>query len=432
MIDKKENLTDLIQFLEASPTAWHAIEVIVKKLKSLHFQELKEGDSWKLKPEGKYFVVRGGSSLACFILPKKNLERACILASHTDSPALKLKPNPEFQKGNLIMLGTEVYGSPLLSSWLNRDLGIAGKIIFLNKKGERESALINLTDSPLVIPQLAPHLDREVNEKGLILNKQEHLPALWSTKPPLNDKKSYLEEEIKKHHPFKQLLSFDLFLYPLEKPRLVGLDQEFISTWRVDSLLSVHAVLVALLNSSKALNSSLKMAIFWDNEEIGSQTPQGAASPFLENILERISLKSGHSREEFLRLIHHSLCLSIDQAHALNPNYLDKHDQRHLIYLNKGIVIKTNAQKRYATDSENASIVQEICLKHKIPFQQFVSRSDLASGSTIGPIASTALGISTVDLGHPQLSMHSTRELAGCHDHQEMCKLLKYMLEREE
>ena len=405
------------------------MDEISKTLEKGGFHELKEGDKWTLKPGGKYFVKRGGSSLASFILPQKKLREALILASHTDSPALKLKPYPEFQKGNLIMLGTEVYGSPLLSSWLNRDLGIAGKIVVLNHQGELKEKIINLKDSPLIIPQLAPHLDRDVNEKGLILNKQEHLSAIWSTKPPLQEKKSYLEREIRKEHDFKTLLSFDLFLYPLDAPRLVGLDQEFLSTYRVDSLVSVYAILTALLKIKKKQSTKLNLCIFWDNEEIGSTTKQGASSPFLSQLLERISLHYHSSREEFFRLGHQSLCLSVDQAHALNPNYMEKHETRHPVLLNQGIVLKTNVQKRYATDAESSAIIQEICIKHKIPYQQFVTRSDMTAGSTIGPIASSLLGIPTVDLGHPQLSMHSARELVGCRDHFYMCKLLELALE---
>lgn len=416
------DLKDLLTFLDTSPTPWHAVEFIVQKLKHLKFESLEEGSPWKLNPGGRYFVTRNGSSLAAFIVPLQKPYAAKIAGSHTDSPGFKLKPNAEYLKENMVMLGLEIYGAPLLTSWLNRDLGIAGRIIAKDSKGKIQEKLVKLYEEPVIIPQLAIHLDRGVNETGLILNKQEHLAALAAVDsiPP----KNYLEALLKKHLHFHTLLSHDLFLYPLEPARLIGFNQQLISSYRIDSLGSVHAILQGFANSTKPDKNQLKIAIFWDHEEVGSETAHGAASPFASQILERIALAAEMGREDFLCLLNRSLCISVDQTHALHPNYPEKHEPHHPVMLNKGIVIKSNAQSRYATDARSAAAVINLCEKLKIQHQKFVSRNDIPCGSTIGPIHARLTGMSTVDIGYPQLSMHSCRELASCQDHLEMAKLL--------
>lgn len=415
----KSHISSLLNFLDESPTAWHAIENIEKTLKAHKFLKLEESEPWTLKAGGRYYVTRNGSTLAAFILPQKKAIKMTVAAAHTDSPALKIKPNGEYRKENMTMLGLEVYGGPLLSSWLNRDLGIAGRVAHLDKKGDVKISLVKCADQPVVIPQLAIHLDREVNEKGLLLNKQEHLPALAALDYQGN---SYLEQLLKKQISFKSLLGHDLFLYPLEKAKLVGAASEMIASYRFDNLGSVHAALTGLIENDKPSPDTIRMAIFWDNEEVGSGTAQGAESPFFAHTLERILI--ANTREEYFRIISQSLCLSIDQAHALHPNYAAKHDPQHHPLLGKGIVIKHNAQQRYATDAEGEAQLRALCLKNKIPLQSFVSRSDIPCGSTIGPLHARATGMKTVDIGCPQLSMHSCRELAACSDHLAMCLLV--------
>lgn len=428
MIGKiSKEIVPFLNFLDNSPTAWHAVANCAGNLIGQGFKELKEQDSWHLKPGGQYFVTRNGSSICAFVVPTGNPAVARVIASHTDSPALKLKPNAEFYKENMIMLGLEAYGSPILGSWLNRDLGIGGRVVFVNKKGQVEEKLVRFEEFPVVIPQLAIHLDREVNEKGVVLNKQEHLAALAGVKIP--GKTTFLERMLKKNVAMKELLSVDLFLYPLEKARLIGEGGKLISSYRIDSLDSVFAALKALADSKKPHETLLKMIVLWDNEEIGSNTAQGAASPFLPTVIERIMLALKLSREEYLRLLSQSQCASVDLAHALHPNYPEKHEPRHLALLNHGIVIKSNAQHRYASDARSSAQVVDICRKNDIPYQLYVSRGDIPCGTTVGPINAHSTGMSTFDVGCAQLSMHSCREVMGVQDHLSMVRLLKHFLE---
>jgi aspartyl aminopeptidase len=421
--------TNLLKFLNNSPTAWHAVANCVYDLKKEGFKELKEDEAWKIKPGGCYYVVRNGSSICAFVVPQKKPLSLRVVASHTDSPSFKLKPNAEFYKENMLMLGLEIYGAPMLASWLNRDLGIAGRVVFSDKKGETHEELVALTDSPVVIPQLAIHLDRNVNESGPVLNKQEHLAALVGVEKKKKGSLSFLERSLQKTLPIKKLLSFDLFLYPLEEARLVGEENHLISAYRIDSLASVNAAMQAFLAASKPDKQIIKMAVFWDNEEIGSHTAQGAGSPFLPHVIERITLSLDLPREDYFQILSRSLCASVDLTHAVHPNYGDKHEPRHLMLLNQGIAIKTNAQHRYASDARSSAAIISLCLKHKIPFQRYAARSDIPCGSTVGPIHANLTGMSTVDIGCSQLSMHSCRELMGTEDHLYLCKLLKAFLE---
>lgn len=419
-------INDLVDYIECSPTAWHATEETVKRLKSHGFKELFEKDYWDLKPCTSYFVVRNETSICAFVTPSRAPSKARVAAAHSDSPALKIKPNGEYQNGNLTMLDVEVYGGPLLSSWLNRDLGIAGSVVTLNADDELVRTTVNISNAPLTIPQLAIHLDREVNEKGVVLNRQKHLSAIAA----LNEYEgSYLEKQIRKHVPScKEIMGYDLFLYPLEAINFLGPNQEMLACYRYDNLGSAHACLTGLLENSEPHADVLKMVVIWDHEEVGSSTTHGAASPFVKDILERIMLRISESPEDMYRLIDASYCLSVDQAHALHPNYPERHDPRHAPLLGKGITIKHNAQQRYATNGGGQAIVKQLCYQHSIPYQEFVSRGDIPCGSTIGPIHAKATGMKTVDVGSPQLSMHGARELSACEDHLSMCHLVKVFL----
>jgi len=330
------------------------------------------------------------------------------------------------------MLGVEIYGSPMIASWLNRDLGIAGRVVFIDTKGHQREELVSLSDHPLVIPQLAIHLDRNVNESGPVLNKQEHLAALAGIVKKDKEKNHYLERLLKKALPIKELLASDLFLYPLEKASVLGENHELIASYRIDSLGSVHAILHGLADTSVPTIDTIKMAVFWDNEEIGSNTAQGAGSPFLPQVIERITLALKLSREEYFRIISRSLCASVDLAHAMHPNYSDKHEPRHLALLNQGVAIKTNAQYRYASDARSTAAIIALCLKHKIPFQRYVARGDIPCGTTVGPIHANLTGMATIDIGCTQLSMHSCRELTGAEDHQSLIDLLKAFFNESE
>lgn len=412
---------DLLNFLHKSPTSWHCIDFIKNSLLLEGFIELSESEEWTLEKGKGYFVIRDGSSLCAFVTPSDTITKAHLIASHTDSPGFKLKPNPEYRRDNMTLLATEVYGSPLLTSWFNRDLGIAGRVFFATKENSIGQALVQFEERPVTIPQLAIHLDREANEKGPSFNKQDHFSALAALdfNPEESFLRTLLSDQIQT--PFEYILSHDLFLYPLEKARLLSSDM--LSGYRLDSLSSVHSCLSALKTSSPHKHH-LNVAVFWNHEEIGSSTAQGAASPFLLNTLERILLSFDFSREQFLRLVPDSLCLSVDLAHAINPNYAEKHDSRHMPFLNKGPVIKYNAQQRYASDARSSAYIIYLCEKFVIPYQFFSSRNDIPCGSTIGPIQASQTGIPTVDIGSPLLSMHSSRELMSIQDHLEMSRLL--------
>lgn len=415
-------LEDLKSFLDHAHTSWHAAAQIGNRLAGIDFTPLDEEQKWALEAGKSYFVSRGGS-LCAFCLPEASPERAMILASHTDSPSLKIKPRPEIQKENMTLFGVEVYGSPLLASWLNRDLGIAGRIVVKNTHGELEKKLIYIEDSPLFIPQLAIHLDREVNDKGLILNKQEHMCPIATLE---NDSKNYLETLLRRYHSFHDLLGYDLFLVPLEDSRFLGFNSEMIASYRIDNLASVHACAAAIAQANKPQKNTLQMAVFWDNEEIGS-----ISVPFITDILKRIASFYKLNEENYIRMKNRSLCVSVDMAHAFNPNYANKLDPNHQPLLGKGVVIKHNAAHKYATDALTSARIVDLCHKQSLPVQSFVSRSDMPCGSTVGPIFTSMTGIPTVDIGAPQLSMHSAREVMACQDHMYMFQLLTSLLEGE-
>lgn len=427
MSHDKKTIESLLAFFDASPTAWHAVDCCIDILQEHGFQELKEGEAWSIRPGNRYFVTRNGSSICAFTTPKAKPKTLKLAAAHTDSPAFKLKPNAEFLNENMRMLGLEIYGGPILSSWLNRDLAIAGRIVFHDTKGKIQEKLVRLDDYPVVIPQLAIHLDRTVNETGTILHKQDHLAALAGVESK-KEKGSFLERVLKKEFPLKELLAHDLFLFPLEKAKLIGETQELIASYRIDNLASAYAAIHGLVEA-KHSSDQIQMIALWDNEEIGSNTAQGASSPFISQTIERITLGYHFSREEYFRLISNSLCLSVDLGHALHPNYKDKHEPRHTALLNSGIIIKANAQNRYASDAQSTAKLISLCLKHEIPFQKYVSRGDIPCGTTVGPIHAHVTGMPTLDIGIPQLSMHSCRELTGTQDVLSLCKLLKAAFE---
>lgn len=420
-------LKDLEHFLNESPTPWHTVKEIERRLDQAGFHQLDEKKSWNLVGGKNYFFSREGS-LCAFLLPKDSIEQAILLASHTDSPGLKLKPHPIYSTANMIQCGVEVYGAPLLNSWLNRDLILAGKILVSSHQKIQEQ-LIFLKEPVLCIPQLAIHLDRDVNEKGLILNKQEHLPPILGLSSEEKLSFSFLETLLKKTYSFDSLLSFDLFLVPKESAQFIGFKKEMIASYRIDNLASAHAAVLALTGLKKPHQHTLQMGCFFNHEEVGSSTKEGASSPLIQDAFQRIyhSLKVDLEKQVLIK--NHSLCISLDMAHALNPNYPHKHDPHHQPLLGKGIVLKHNANQRYASDATSLAVVIDACQKLNLPYQSFVSKSDLACGSTIGPLIAENLGIKTVDIGSCQLSMHSIREVMAGSDHIDMITLLHYLLQ---
>lgn len=414
-------LDRFVRFLNRSPTVYHAAIEIGLALAEADFTPISENEKWDLEPGKGYFVVREDTLLAAFRLPKEKPRSSVLLASHLDSPALKLKPEPEGTTQGIGQLSTEIYGGPLLHTWIDRDLSIGGRVLVLNQNGECETKIVLLDEYPVIIPGIAIHLNRDVNDKGLIVHKQDHLKAIFS----LQNREKHLENWIKKHHPFKKLLSFDLFLVPTEKAGFNGFNDEMISSYRLDNLTSAHASLEALLHAEPQ-KDRLQMAIFWDHEEIGSKTYAGADSLFVNEIFERICLQYKMDREDYYQMKSSSLCLSCDVAHAYHPNFPEKYDLQNAAFMGKGPVIKFST--RYATTGATAAPIFHIAEKHNIPLQTFASRSDLPSGSTVGAMMGATPGIPTVDLGIACWAMHSIRETIAKEDQIQLTKLLQCAL----
>lgn len=417
-------IDDLKSFLDHSPTAWHAAKEMGMRLAMHDFIPLNEEERWDLKKGKKYFVIRDGAFVA-FQLPRASLQKTLILASHTDSPALKIKPCPLTQKENMTFISSEVYGAPLLSSWLNRDLCIAGKVALESHEGKIEEHLVHLSDLHLSIPQLAIHLDREVNEKGLLLNKQEHLKALIGIDL---EKDFSLEKLLRKVQPCRRLLSHDLYLVPSQSAQWLGTDRSLISSYRIDNLASAHASITAMAIANATSDDVMPIVFSANHEEIGSRTEQGAHGTFLSDVLGRIYTYYDIDEEDRMRVLRKSLCVSLDMAHGYHPCYEARFEPNHRPLLGKGVVIKYNAESKYATSGFGAAQIKSYCQSTNIGHQEFVARSDMGCGSTIGPIIAQKLGVGTVDIGIPQLSMHSAREIMAASDFEDLCKLLTHMI----
>jgi aspartyl aminopeptidase len=416
---------ELLDFIYDSPSSFHAVESIKSILKTNGFEELFEEDRWKLKKGSKYFVTKNQSALIAFIVGTGDVEKEGfkIIGAHTDAPGFRIKPSPEMKSENsYIRLNTEVYGGPILSTWMDRPLGIAGRVALKsNDIFYPEMMLLNINRPILVIPNLAIHMNRNVNS-GFELNKQKDtLPLLTQINDTL-EKDNYLLKEISKVLDVnsEDIIDFDLFLYEFDKGSITGLNNEFVSSSRLDDLAMVHAGITAL--TSVEASQATNVMVCFDNEEVGSSTKQGADSPLLSNILERIVISQGNDREDYFRAISKSFMISADLAHAVHPNVGEKHDPVNRPVINKGPVIKISANMTYSSDSESSSVYEQICKKAGIPVQRFVNRSDVRGGSTIGPISSTHLHIRSVDMGTPIIAMHSIRELGGVLDHSYVTK----------
>lgn len=420
MNTKIELAENLIDFIYESPSAFHAVKSIKEVLAKKEFIELNEGERWELEKGGKYYVVRNDSAIISFIvgngiIAKKGFK---IIGAHTDSPSFRIKPSPEITaERNYVKLNTEVYGGPILNTWLDRPLSLAGRVAV---KGKNllypESALVNIKRPIMIIPNLAIHMNRAIN-KGVELNKQtDVLPLLGIINDTL-EKDNLLVKTIAKEFNIKpeEILDFDLFLYEYDRGNIMGLNNEFVSSSRLDDLEMVHAGVIALSNSDATEATSI-LACF-DNEEVGSSTKQGADSELLASTLERIVISFGGDREDYFRALYKSFMISADAAHAVHPNRGDKSDPTNRPIINKGPVIKISSNQKYTSDSNSIAVYEAICEKAKVPVQKFVNRSDEPGGSTIGPISSTHVGIRSVDIGTPLLAMHSVRELCGVDDH---------------
>ena len=420
---------DLLRFLDESPTPFHSTANLVEPLRLVGFQELQESAPWTIEPYGKYFVTRGDSSLIAFSLGAESVTEAGLqmIGSHTDSPCLKLKPNAAFMANGYWQLGVEVYGGALLNPWFDRDLSLAGKVPLRTKTDELIHRLINFEQAIAIIPSLAIHLDREANKQRSI-NNQTYLPAIIC----IDDGAFNLEQEIV-HRAMVQypdigeveVVAFELSLYPTDNASVVGLRGEFIASARLDNLLSCFVSLRALLDSKGSKNC---LIVCNDHEEVGSGSAVGARGTFLRSVIERLS----GSNEGYALAIAHSILISTDNAHGVHPNFADSHDKQHGPLLNAGPAVKMNSNQAYASTSETAGIFKQACQAAGVPVQSFVSRADMACGSTIGPLTATALGVKTVDVGVPTFAMHSIRELAGSKDAYSLYRALRWFFGRRD
>ncbi len=413
-------MKDLQQFIKNSPGSYHASEYIISQLKLNGFESLDEKKNWKLKPGGSYYIIRNMSSVIAFRPGTELLSESgfMIAGAHTDSPALKIKTEGCSWKNGAARVSTESYGSLIVSSWLDRELSIAGVVTVRDNSGWSR-ILFDYEKSIAIVPNIAIHMNRDIN-KGFEYNKQNHLQAVLGIAQSDQDPLKFLVSD-SLNIESRDIGEMDLFLYDPGKGIFLG-DEYFVAP-RIDNLAMCHSVLSALISSTTS--NATQVGVFYDNEEVGNLTYQGANSSFLTEILERIVLSANEdSREDFFRAKAASFFISADGAHAVHPNFSDKHDPDYAPELNKGPVVKSNAGCKYATTSETSLIFERICEELSVPYQRFIGRSDSLSGNTIGAISAANLGIRTVDVGNPMWAMHSIRETYGMRDHELMNKVL--------
>jgi aspartyl aminopeptidase len=429
---------DLLAFVDASPTPYHACAEVVRRLEAAGFRRLDERERWTLAPGDRVFVTRGDTSLLAFVLGAEPLGSAGfrLVGAHTDSPNLRVKPRPEFTRFGSHQLGVEPYGGVLLHTWLDRDLSLAGRVLL--RDGSTVAPHLVRLDRPIArIPSLAIHLHRGVNTDGLVLNAQSHLPPLVGLEAagPL-DVRALLADDLASRGlkaSRDDVLGFDLALYDVVPSTRSGLRRELVHAPRLDNLGSCHAATVALL-ADLGPRAATRGIVLYDHEEVGSQSAQGADSGFLRDVLGRLVLGAvdgarDGAADALHRALARSFCISADMAHAVHPNHADKHEPQHMPLLGRGPVVKSNVGQRYATDGESWARFERLCRAADVTPQHFVTRSDLACGTTIGPITASQLGVRTVDVGNPMLSMHSIRELCAASDVDAMIRVLRALFE---
>ena len=420
---------DFFDFLNAAVTPYHTVNCLKSQFEASSFTNFEIGMG--LEAGKAYFVCRGASIIA-FRTPKQwnGSSRFRIALAHTDFPALKVSPNPDGMNAGVCTLHTEVYGSPLYTSWLDRDLGYAGMLAYVDAADSTTLKTKLFRGAKFFrIPQLAVHLNRNVNQDGLKVNPQVDFNALWCGAAQDGNKNLFVNALEKELPEGARLVDFDVQLFDAQLANRGGLDDEWIYSGRLDNLSSCHAIAEAIVSAQSNENDCL-VACFFNNEEVGSTTREGAAGNFLQSVLDEVLAKMPQSTKRACERPHtsclaESIALSIDMAHAAHPNHMEKHEPNHAPLLGKGVVLKTNSQKRYASDLMSSAKLRLLCEQAGVPLQVFITRSDMPCGSTVGPTVSANLGIPTVDIGEPMLSMHSIREMMATSDHADMIKLLK-------
>jgi aspartyl aminopeptidase len=429
-VSAKQSVQALLDFIDRSPSPFHAVQSVTQDLVAHGFKPLDERDKWELVQGGRYYVIRDDSSIIFFIAGSKPLVDSGykIFGAHTDSPSLKIKPLPAINTGGLLRLGVEVYGGAILATFTDRDLSLAGRVSYKTEKGVIASELVHFTQPLLRLPNLAIHMNRKVNEEGLKLHKQNELALIIST--AINEQLSahYLAQLIEKSFSIKaeQILSWELLVYDTQKGVFWGDEQQFYANSQLDNLASCHIGLQALLKDSSLHSGHSSVCAFFDHEEIGSESIKGANGSFLPDTLQRIALSMGLSDEDYQRTLANSFMISADMAHAYQPNFSSAYEPEHRVTVNKGPVIKLNANHRYATECVSEAMFISWCEGSNTPYQKYSHRTDIPCGSTIGPMTSAKLGIRTIDVGNPVWAMHSIRESGGVEDHASMINVVNY------
>jgi aspartyl aminopeptidase len=424
---------NLMQYIDASPTPFHAVSQTAQRLEAAGFTRVDESAAWQLAPGARVYTTRNGSSVCAFVIGERPVHEAgfALVGAHTDSPNLRVKPVPDVRAYGYHQLAVEVYGGVLWHTWLDRDLSLAGRVVIDDGSASGSARLVDFRRPLLRIPNLAIHLNRTVNSEGLKLNAQSHLLPVVALDTGAQDRDalftSALAAELTRAgQPCegKNIVSWDLALYDTQPSVLGGLHDEFIFAPRLDNLASCHAALQALC-AGRSGRAETRGIVLYDHEEVGSHSAQGATSPFLLDALSRIAESSaGGATDALPRALARSLMISADMAHAVHPNYADRHEPGHRPVLGQGPVLKTNVSQSYASDAATRARFQLLCRSVEVTPQHFVSRNDFACGSTIGPLTAARVGLPTVDVGNPLLSMHSVREMAATADVATMQKVL--------
>ena len=416
------DIEDLLAYLGSAPSPYHAVAEASRRLAAAGFAPLAPTGAWP-GGEGRFFAAVGGALVAWVVPPSAAGDAATpfrVIGAHTDSPNLRIKPRPEVASAGWRQLGVEVYGGALLNSWLDRDLGLSGRVAV---RGHDQPLLVHVDEPLLRVPQLAIHLDREINSSGLRLNPQQHLTPVWGLGPTrAGDLVEYLAAQLGSEPggPVDpgDIGGWDLMLHDITPPQRLGRDHELVASGRIDNLLSCWAAIEALIGRAGEgiEDGAVSVICLYDHEEVGSTSATGADGALLAQVLERTVLARDGGRDHLLRALAGSVCASADGAHATHPNYSERHEPGHPVAIDGGPVIKVNANQRYATDAATAAIMVDACARADVPHQWFVSRNDQPCGSTIGPATAARLGMATVDVGVAMLSMHSARELCGALD----------------
>lgn len=425
----RQQVQQLLDFIDASPSPWHAVAHIEALLADYEFIKLEETAKWEIQAGGRYYVVRDGSSIIIFVAGQKSVLDTGfkIVGAHTDSPGLRIKPKPATQLDGLLRLGVEVYGGPILATFTDRDLSLAGRVAYKNDQGCVSTQLIRFDQSLLRLPNLAIHMNRTVNDEGLKLHRQFELPLLVSRISEQQLPADYFLGLLQRQSGIdaQHLLSWELNVYDTQKGAFWGADQEFYTDSQLDNLASCHGAVQALLDDAVLQSDSTLVCALFDHEEIGSESNKGADGSFLPDVLQRIAGLQRVQFEDWARIMAKSFLISADMAHAYHPNFPYAYDPEHKVRVNDGPVIKINVNQRYSSESVSAAQFAVWCEEAGVPYQTYSHRCDLSCGSTIGPMASARLGIRSVDVGCPLWAMHSIRESAGVLDHAYLIKVLR-------